>query len=394
MAKQQIVIVGGGFGGVRAGLILANTNNFKVTLVTDHLDFRYYPSLYKTATGGRRIASSIELAEIFENKDIEIILGTLTKLDRQAQTIMLADKQRFHYDSLILALGMKTNYFHIEGLPEFSYGIKTTDDALKLKQHIHQQMIDEHKLDLHYVVIGGGPTGVELAGELPAYLRQVAKNHAIKRPSVHIDLVEAMPRLLPRMPKDIGRMVARHLRKLGVKLFLNTAVKGETHDALMLEGKKLATRTVIWTAGVANQPFFTDNVFQMTKSGKVRVNQFLEAEPNICVIGDNADTPYSGMAQTALYDGGFVANNLIRKTLNIEPVPYKAKRPVYVIPAGSNWAAVLWGKFRIYGWLGHILKSLADLVAYHDYQPWQLATKRWMASDDSEESCLVCAQEH
>jgi NADH dehydrogenase FAD-containing subunit len=392
MAKKHIVIVGGGFGGVRAALILADTQDFELTLVTDHPDFRYYPSLYRTATGGRRIASSIDLDEIFDNKDLQILSGSITSLDRAAQTITLADKQVIHYDSLILSLGVRTNFFHIEGLPEFSYGIKTTDDALKLKQHIHQQLLEEHKLDLNYVVIGGGPTGVELAGALPAYLRWVAKNHAIKHPSIRIELVEAAPRLLPRMPKDISRMIARRLRKLGVKLYVNTAVKGETHDALMLEGKSLASHTVIWTAGVANQPFFADNVFQMTKTGKVRVNQYLEAEPNIFVIGDNADTPYSGMAQTALLDGSFVANNLIRQNLDMELKTYTAKRPIYVIPAGPNWSAVLWGKFRMYGWLGSSLRSLADLIAYHDYEPWQLATKRWITSEDTEESCPICAQ--
>jgi len=391
VAKKHVVIVGGGFGGVRAALLLVDNRHFEVTLVTDHDDFRYHPSLYRTATGGRRFASSIDLDELFDGKPIRFVRGLVTTVDRQAKSIALSDKQTIKYDSLILALGVRTNYFNIKGLPEFSFGIKTTEDALKLKHHIHQQMIDQHKLDLNYIVIGGGPTGVELAGALPAYLRRVARNHAIKRPAVHIGLVEAAPRLLPRMPKDISRMVARRLRHLGVKLYLNTTVKGETHDSLMLENKKLASRTVIWTAGVANQEFFAENVFQMNKNGKVRVNQYLEAEPNIYVIGDNADTPYSGMAQTALYDGRYLANNLMRQADNIEPKPYLAKRPVYVIPVGPKWAAMLWGKLRLYGWLGSMLRSLADLVAYHDYEPWQLATKRWMSTDDSEESCPICA---
>jgi len=392
VAKKHIVIVGGGFGGVRAALLLADKHHFKITLITDHPDFRYYPSLYRTATGGRWITSSIELEEIFADKPVKIVLASVIGIDRQAQTISLGNKEVVAYDSLILALGVKTNFFHIDGLPEFSYGIKTDADALRLKSHIHQQLIEDHRLDLNYVVIGGGPTGVELAGALPAYLRQVAKNHAVKHPHIHIDLIEAAPRLLPRLPKDISLAVSRHLRRLGVKLYLGTAVKGETPDALMLADKKLASHTVIWTAGVANQQFFADNVFQMTKTGKVRVNQYLEAEPNIYVIGDNADTPYSGMAQTALYDGAFVAHNLMRQAEKLEPKPYSAKRPIYVIPAGPKWSAVLWGKVRMYGRLGAALRSLADLVAYHDYEPWKLATKRWIATEDSEEECPICAQ--
>lgn len=392
MAKQKIVIVGGGFGGVKAALELAPDHRFHVTLISDHSDFRYYPSLYRTATGGRKIASSIPLGEIFKDKRVEIIQDKVMTLDRQKQTLATAGKQTIGFDKLILALGVRTNYFHIEGLEEFSYGIKTNAEAGRLKQHLHQQLIDEHKPDLNYVVIGGGPTGVELAGALPAYLRQIAKNHGIKHRAIHVELVEAAPRLVPRMPKDISRAIAHHLRRIGVKLYLETAVKAETAEGLKLNDKDLASHTVIWTAGVANQPFLADSVFQMTKTGKVRINQYLEAEPNIYVIGDNADTPYSGLAQTALYDGAYVTSNLRLVADGQDPKPYNAKKPIYVLPAGPHWAAVLWGKVRFYGRTGSALRRLADLVAYHDYEPWQLATKHWVAEEDNEESCPICAE--
>ncbi len=388
---HKVVIVGGGFGGVKAALELSGDPRFHTTLISDHAAFRYYPSLYRTATGGRKLASSIPLSEIFAGKNVHLLQDKAIKLDRQKQTLITKQHKNIEYDSLILALGMRTNYFHIEGLEEFSYGIKTNAEAQRLKQHLHQQLIDEHKPDLNYVVIGGGPTGVELAGALPAYLRQIAKNHGIKHRAIRVELVEAMPHLVPRMPKDIAVVTAHRLRRLGVKVSLNTTVKAETAEALTLNDKKLTSHSVIWTAGVANQPFLADNVFQMTKNGKVRVNQYLEAEPNIYVIGDNADTPYSGLAQTALYDGTYVARNLERSAENKETKPYIAKKPIYVIPAGPHWAAVLWGRFRMYGLLGSSLRRLADLIAYHDYEPWQLATKHWIAQDDSEESCPICA---
>jgi len=392
VTKHKVVIVGGGFGGVKLALELAGDHRFHVTLVNDHADFRYYPSLYRTATGGQRYIASVPLNEIFAGKDIHLVLDTLTELDRVVKSITIRLGQTIAYDSLVLALGVQTNFFHIKGLDKFSYGIKTVDDAERLKRHLHQQLIEQQKPDLNYVVIGGGPTGVELAGALPAYLRAIAKRHGIGRRAIHVDLVEAAPRLLPRMPKDISRMVARHLRRIGVKLYLDTTVRAETAEALMLDDKKLLSQTVIWTAGVTNHPFFAKNGFQLTKHGKVRVDQFLQAESGIFVIGDNADTPYSGMAQTALSDGGFMVGHLKRLVSQADLEPYKAKRPIYVFLAGPQWAAVLWGKVRIYGWLGWALRRLADLVAYHDYEPWQLATKRWMAEDDSEESCPICSQ--
>lgn len=392
MSKHHIVIVGGGFGGTKAALSLSDDDRFRVTLISDHDDFRYFPSLYRTATGGRRYISSVPLKEIFNGKPTGLVVDSVTKLDRSKKSIITKGGKKLEYDSLVLALGVQTNYFNIKGLKEFSYGIKNIDEAERFKKHLHEQIINEMRLDLNYIIIGGGPTGVELAGVLPAYLRAIAKKHGLKRPIIRVSLVESAPRLLPRLPRDISRAVARHLRKLKVKLYLDTLVLAESAEMLTLNDKKLHSHTVIWTAGVANHPFFADNDFQTTKTGKVRVDQFLQAEKDIYVIGDNADTPYSGMAQTALNDGRYVADSLIKTADGDSAKPYVAKKPIYVLPAGQKWAAVLWGKFRAYGRFGFILRRLADLVAYHDYEPWQLATKRWMAEDDSEEECVICGR--
>jgi NADH:ubiquinone reductase (H+-translocating) len=393
MAKHRIVIVGGGFGGIKTALELANDRRFHVTLVTDHTDFRYFPSLYRTATGGRKMISSIPLSEIFAGKGVHILNDKVVSMDRAAKTIKTKVNHELGYEALVIALGVRTNYFHISGLKELSYGIKTPADAEALKCHLHKQLIQDHKPDLNYVVVGGGPTGVELAGALPGYIRQICIQHGLKPRGIHVDLVEAAPRLVPRMPKDVSRVLAHQLRKIGVKLYLKTVVQAQTADALMVHDKAIRSHTVIWTAGIANNPFLADQGFQLTKTGKARVDQFLQAEPGIYIIGDNADTPYSGMAQTALYDGKFVARNLERLVSKQDPKPYVAKKPVYVFPAGHRWAAVLWGPIRIHGKLGWMLRSLADLVAYHDYEPWRMASRRWAAEDDTEESCPHCSGE-
>lgn len=390
MAKHRVVIVGGGFGGVKAALDLADDERFHITLIADHTDFRYYPTLYRTATGGRRMLSAIPLEEIFAGKKIHILNDRMVSIDREARVVKTKVGHEVGFEALVLALGVKTNYFGIKGLEQLSFGIKTNADAEELKAHLHQQLIKEKRPDLNYVVVGGGPTGIELAGVLPSYLRQIAKRHGLGRRAIHVDLIEAAPRLVPRMPKDVSRRIARQLRKLGVKLYLDTTVQAQTADALMVNNKPIRSHTVIWTAGVFNHPFFSSDDFQLAQNGKVRVDQFLQSEKGIYIIGDNADTPYSGMAQTALYDGAYVAANLKRLVNKDEPKPYHAKKPIYVFPAGHHWAAVLWGKVRIYGKLGWLLRSLADLIAYHDYQPWQLATKRWAAENDSEETCPYC----
>ena len=241
--------------------------------------------------------------------------------------------------------------------------------------------------------MGGGPSGVELAGALPFYLRHIMKKHGLPQKNIHVDLVEAEPRLMPRMPKSYSRAIQRRLQRLGVKLYLNQKVEAETADKLMLSDHPIDSHTVIWTAGVTNHPFLSANKFQLNERGKALVDELMQAEEDIYVIGDNADTSYSGMAQTALYDAVFVSDNLQRLARGDRPRPYEPKKPIYVTPAGPKWAAVQWGSLHIYGWLGWMLRELADLVGYHDLQPWWRASQKWLASNTSVESCPICEKE-
>jgi NADH dehydrogenase len=389
--KTKVLIIGGGFGGIKCALELADHPGLEITFLSDKDSFRYYPTLYLAATGGRISASNIPLTEIFKDKAVKIHLGTAQRLDRENKSVKTTKGEVFNYDILVVALGVVTNYFGIKGLKEFSFSIKSQEDAQELRDHIHKLILDEGKPDLNYIVIGGGPTGVELAGALPAFIRHIMKRHGLKEKKLHIELVEAAPRLMPRMPKDYSKAIARRLRKLGIKLSLNQAVQAETIDTLTVSGQPIKSRTVIWTAGVTNHPFFDTNKFEFGEHGKVKVDKYLEAEQNIYVIGDNADTPYSGMAQTALHDAKTTAANIIRFAEARNRKAYHPKTPVYVTPVGPRWAAVLWNKTHIYGWFGWMLRSAADFAGFKDYEPWWLAGKHWIAEYEQEPSCLVCS---
>jgi NADH:ubiquinone reductase (H+-translocating) len=389
--KTKVLILGGGFGGIKTALELSTNKAFGVTLISDQENFRYYPALYRSATGGRAAASQIPLPEIFDNKPVKIVHGSAEAVDRAAKKVSTKSGEKYSYDVLIIALGVTTNYFGIKGLAEFSYGIKSQQEAQELRDHIHKLLLDEGKPDVNYVVIGGGPTGVELAGALPAYIKHIMKRHGLRNKKLHIELVEAAPRLMSRMPKSYSQAVARRLRRLGIALHLNQTVQAETIDSLMISGHSIQSHTVVWTAGVTNHPFFSANEFNLTEHGKVKVNEFLQTEPDIYIIGDNADTPYSGMAQTALHDAKFLASNLSRQADGKRLRAYKPKRPIYVTPAGPRWAAVLWNNVHIYGWLAWLLRSAADFAGYHDYEPWWTASKHWMAEYETETACAVCS---
>lgn len=389
-SKHHVLVVGGGFGGVKAALELSQYDNIAVTLLSDRPTFRYYPSLFHTATGGLHQQSSIPLEKILPSDKVTLALGTAYTLDREHKAVHTKEGHIIPYDTLILALGTVTNYFGIKGLQDFAYGIKSGPEVQRFKAHLHQQLIDEHQPDLNYVVVGAGPTGIELAGALPGYLRKIMKNHGIRHKAIHIDLIEAAPRLLPRSPKSASKAVRKQLHRLGIKLFLAQTVQGETADKLVVNNKPIMSHTVIWTAGAMNSPFFTRNHFAISERYKVVVNEYLETEPNVYVIGDNAATPYSGMAQTALHDARFVSANLIRKLQGKERQPYKATQPVSIIPAGPHWAAVDWGRCHFYGRIGWLLRSAADWVGFHDFEPWWKATTQWATEFGEEEVCPIC----
>lgn len=374
---KKVVVVGGGFGGIKTALELSNNDAFSVTLVSDYQGFRYYPSLYHTATGGRRVQTNIPLQRIFDRRNVALITGQALTVDRLNKELTLADGRSIHYDVLVMSLGVITNYFGIQGLPEFSYGIKSPEEAERFKAHIHQRLVDEGKPDTNYLIVGGGPTGIELAGALPTYVKKVMKQYGIKDCSVNVSIIEAMPQLLPRLPEKTSVAVRKRLKKLGVKVYLGQAVQGQTADSLQVNGKQIKSQTVVWTAGMANNPFYKNNNFALNERGKVIVNQFLSAGDDIYVIGDNADTPFSGLAQTALHDAITVARNLKLEAAGKQTVPYKPKKIVSVIPAGDGWAAVNWGKLRFSGRIGWLLRSAADWIAFKDLEPFWAATKQW-----------------
>lgn len=389
MARRKILVVGGGFGGIKSCLLLAKNPNFEVTLITDTLNFRYYPTLFRTATGGVDQLSSIPLDKIFSKLPINIHISSLESVDRSKHLAKTLDRT-FSYDILILALGVKTNYFNINGLEKYSYGIKTVEDANRLKKHLHNQIAKSLKPDLNYVVIGGGPTGVELAAMLPSYVTKILNNHGVDNKDVHVDLIEATDRILPKSPKDLSSKVEKHLRKLGINIYTNTVVESETNGRLLANNKPIMSHSVIWTAGVSNHPFFLNNRFALSKHGRVVVDKYLQAEPDIYVIGDNADTRFSGLAQTAIYDAEFISNNLSRLDKGLKPTKYKPKQPIYVFSVGPGWSAVLWGKTKVYGFLGSWLRHLADIVGYHSFEPWKLALKQAAMEISSEDDCAIC----
>lgn len=392
---KKIVIVGGGFAGVGLALKLANNRNFDIKLICKENYFQYHAALYRSATGRSPLEVVIPLKDFFEYaKNIEMILDEVTEVNSSSKQITGTSECTYQYDELVLALGNNTEYYSIRGLEKYSYGVKDITEALKLKRHIHDNLLNKQK-ESAYVVVGGGASGVELSAELMSYLKKVRKRHRASSLKYSVYLIEASDRVLKNMPERFSKKVQKRLKKVGVQLLLNNSVQYETAGRIKLPNSSISTQTVSWTAGVTNNPLFEKHtsLFKLGKLKRVIVNSHLEADPNIYVLGDSASTEFSGMAQTALHDARFVANNFKRKAKRKKLKAYKAKKPVYAVPVGSRWAAVLWGHLTVYGRLGWILRRLADLRLYLTFLSLKKALTAWKYGNiKDEEVCPKCSK--
>lgn len=391
---MNITIVGGGFGGVKAALELAKRRTNHITLISDKSDFQYYPALYGTATGGSHLQSWVPLGEIFAGIDnIKVQLDTIETIDSAQKTITGASGVVYNYETIILALGSVTTYFGIDGLETFAYGIKSAEEITKLKQHLYEEFTGEGKVDGNFVIIGAGPTGVELASALGLYLNRLASHYGVSNHKMSISLVEATPRVLPRMSEKTSRKVMKRLQALGVRVEVGKKVESATIDTLMVSGKPIKTHTIIWTSGVANNPFYKNNAaaFELAPNGRVVVDKHMQTKGGIYVIGDNAITPFGGLAQTALHDALYVSRDLMAKAAHRPRPEYKAVMPPSVVPVGENWAVFEWHKIRLYGWPASLLRKAADFLGYHDILPLGQALGVWHAQRIREEDYFVPA---
>ena len=169
---MRVVIVGGGFGGVKTALELAKDKSFEVVLISDKDHFMYYPTLYSTATGESHRESVVPLTEVFEARRVKIVQATMTGLDMHRKIVATSEGD-FQYDVVVLALGVITTYFGLQGLDTFSYSIKSYSELKRFKKHLHDELTQDKHLDKNYIIVGAGPTGVELSAALVGYLAEI-----------------------------------------------------------------------------------------------------------------------------------------------------------------------------------------------------------------------------
>lgn len=390
---KHVVIAGGGFAGVRLARQLRKQKRVRVTLINESEDFRYSPALYRAATGFKIGMARLPLEwMLLDSSNINLVIGTVSKVDEKNKTIKLSDGQVIEYDYAVMALGAVTTYFNIDGLVKHSYGVKTFEEIIALKHHIHDDLISKPEEGQNYVIAGAGPTGVELAGALGSYLQRISKRHGIEHPHIQVYLVEAGPRILPQLSARAAAKVDHRLRKLGINILTDTMVKSETAHTLMTSTGSIKTDDVIWTAGTTNNPLFAEhaNIFTLGKRGKVVVDKHLQASKDIYVCGDNAATEFSGLAVTAIRHANYLAKDIKARTKHKRRPVQKDKHPMQVVPAGRRWSVFQYRGLVLSGNLISLVRRAADIVGYTDMLGPLKALTIWKESDRTEEACSVC----
>jgi len=390
---KQVIIAGGGFAGLHLARKLRKQKDIAVTIINPSTDFRYSPALYRAVVGFKMGIAKIPIEwALLDCKNASLKVAAVDKLDAAKKTITTSTGEVLSYDYAVFALGSKTSYFGISGLPELSYGIKSPNEVKELKDHIHDKLTNTNTSQHNYVIVGGGATGTELAGAMGSYLKKVAKLHSVNQSHIHIHLVEAGPRILAQMNEKAAKKTTKRLKRLGVHILPNTQVKAETAHTLQTSKGTIKTDTVIWTAGAQSSEFYKDypSVFELDKRGKVIVDKHLAVNESLYVCGDNASTKYSGLALSAVWHADFLAKDIVARMHHKKrPTSYE-RPPAQIVPAGRAWAVMQYRGFVLTGRFASMVRRVADYVGYRDIVGTVKAFTIWSSSDTTEESCSIC----
>ena len=367
--RHRVAIVGGGFGGLYAARRLGRDK--RIDRRNHHV---VQPLLYQVATGALapgEIAQPLR-SILRRNRNTTVLLGEATGIDVERREVQMSDGGPIPYDTLIVATGARHSYFGHDTWARFAQGLKSIDDALEVRRRIliafeaaEREHVPERRREwMTFVVVGGGPTGAELAGALGEIANDTLKRdfRSINPPDARIVLVEALDRVLPTYPPGRSASAKRQLEKLGVTVRTQTRVTDITEHEVVVEPaaggapERIPTRTVLWAAGVQTSSFSRAVAkaagAETDKAGRVKVEPDLTVpgHPEIYVIGDAAiqpwkpDRPVPGVAQGGIQPGKYVAGAILARLdgRSIEPFRFSNRGEVAVIGRLSGVTDIPW----------------------------------------------------
>ena len=413
----HVVIVGGGFGGLNAARRLA-PRDVRVTLIDRRNYHLFQPLLYQVASAALSPADiAMPLRSILRDAPrVRVLLAEARAVDAAARRVIL-DTGTLDWDALIVAAGAGHSYFGHDEWERFAPGLKTLEDALEIRRRLllayeaAERAEDgaERRALLTFVVVGGGPTGVELAGAFAEIARHtIARDfRAIDPTSARIILLEGGPRLLPSFPEDLSSAAARSLARLGVEVRTSAQVTRITPDAVWVGGEQIRSRAVVWAAGVAGAAIGRSLGVPTDRAGRVPVEADLSVpgHPEIFVVGDLAAFPapggglLPGVAPVAIQEGRAAADNAWRRLFGAPTLPFHYRDKGSMATVGRAAAVATVGRLHLSGfpaWLAWLGVHIVYLIGFRNrflvlfqwawaYLTWQrgarLITGPWRGHD-------------
>lgn len=384
--RPTVLIVGGGFGGLRAARALASAA-VRIVLVDRQNHHLFQPLLYQVASATLSPADiAAPIRHILrEQGNAEVVLGEVVSVELDARRVLLADGRNLPYDFLVLAAGSLSSYFGRDAWAGLAPGLKTLEDALEIRRRFllsFEQAEQEEDPELRrewltFVVVGGGPTGVELAGTLKEMARLTLPREfrRIRTDRARVILVEAGPAILANLGSGLSEKAVESLERIGVEVRLGQPITGIDERAVQLGGERIPTRTVLWAAGVAAVPLGADLGVPVDRVGRVIVEPDLSlpGHPEVFAVGDLAafthgtGGPLPGVAPVAIQQGEWAAANLLA-TLAGQPrraFCYRDKGSMATLGRGRAVARVGGLSFTGYpAWLAWLFIHLMLLVDF------------------------------
>jgi NADH dehydrogenase len=388
MAKSKVLILGGGFGGLNAAKLLG-ASHFDIWLIDKTNHHLFQPLLYQIAGAALSpgdIAVPIrEILSPFEN--ITVLMGEVTRIEKEKQQVILKNGDTLDYDHLIVALGARHSYFGNDAWEEFAPGLKTLKDALNIRERIllsfekaeRCDSISEAQKYLNFVIIGGGPTGVEMAGAIAeiAYETMLKDFRRIDTTKTRIYLVEGSPFILPAYPEKLSLKAKGYLESFGVNVITGKRVIGVTKDGVTTEEGFIPAENIVWAAGNQASSVLKTLGTPLDRQGRANVEADLSIPgyPEIFVIGDSAcaldkgGKPLPGLAPVAIQQGRYVAKILRKQLTKTERPPFSYLDKGTMATVGKAKAIGLFGKIQFSGliaWLAWCFIHIAYLIGFRN----------------------------
>jgi len=407
--RRKVVIIGGGFGGLSAAQHL-NSNLVDVTLIDRRNYHLFQPLLYQVATGSLspgEIASPLR-SVLSRQKNTRVWLGSVVDVDPDFKRVILADGIIVPYDSLIVAAGSETSYFGHHDWQQWAPGLKSVEEATTIRHKIlyafevAERLSDpkQRRAWLTFVIVGGGPTGVELSGAIAEIARQTLKNdfRSINPEEAQIILMDGAPRLLMSFPEHLAEKASRSLAKLGVEVRCGGTVKHMDEEGVTIESNQRTdftpAKTVVWAGGITASPLgkllASRTNAETDKGGKVKVKPDLTIPnyPDIYVIGDLASAmnekgkPLPGLAQVAMQGGVYAAKAILQKVKGRQDIPpfhYFDKGSLAVIGRAAAVADVFGA--HLSGFVAWLVWAFIHILYLVTFQSRILVFIQWAIQD-------------